>query len=391
MTTEECLGSFTQGEWRALSVGEGQDEVVQKQVSEVRADLQGHLSSILNAEHLVVLTGLGTSLEIENSHDGTKRAPSMGDLWREISQLQSFENAQAHLDPELLREGNLEHILSDAQARASVLGLDVIRTFVEEAEKAVLKACSFVDSGSRLDTHELFLRKVARRASRLQRAQVFTTNYDLAFEYAARRTRFKVVDGFGTEGMPFDGSSFDLDFVQRRPNEPLALDPKVFQLLKLHGSVDWERDGYDVIRRPITAAPLQPVLIYPSASKYQLSFQQPFLEIMARFHAALRQTDVGMIVVGSGLKDEHLVAPIEAALRSNIGVRAVFVTPAARDDSSKSATLEWVGDLIRQGDRRLAVINGTFADLVRLLPDVPAKDERDAYLDRIQSPRSAGN
>lgn len=237
-----------------------------------------------------------------------------------------------------------------------------------------------------MDTHELFLRKVARRSTRLQRTQIYTTNYDLAFEAAARGARFNVIDGFGYGGTHFDGASFDLDFVRRRQSEPLTLEPSVFHLLKLHGSVDWDLAGREVQKVPGYKKPKQPVLIYPSASKYQLSFQQPYLEFMSRFQIALRQPDVGLVVVGSGLNDEHLVAPIEAALRSNVGLRAVFVTPGAKH-SERSETFSWIEDLIRKGDKRLTVLCGTFDDLVKHLPDMPTREERDAHADRIAQSR----
>ena len=193
-----------------------------------------------------------------------------------------------------------------------------------------------------------------------------------------------MIDGFGYGGQDFDGASFDLDYVRRRPNEALALEPSVFHLLKLHGSVDWDAVGGGVRKVPGLAKPANPVLIYPSAAKYQLSYQQPYLEFMSRFQIALRQPDVGLLVVGFGFNDDHLVAPIEAALRSNIGLRAVIVTPGARD-GSRSKSLEWIETLIQRGDRRLTLLRGTYDDLVRLLPDVPARDERDAHADRIST------
>jgi hypothetical protein len=214
---------------------------------------------------------------------------------------------------------------------------------------------------------------------------VFTTNYDLAIETAARRARFSVIDGFGFGGRDFDGGSFDLDFVRRRPQEQLALEPSVFHLLKLHGSVDWDGSGSSV--QKVSAKPATPVLIYPSVAKYQLSYQQPYLEFMSRFQIALRQADVGLIVAGFGFNDEHLVAPIEAAIRSNIGLRAVFVTPSARDEA-RPETLAWIEDLIDRGDRRLTLLSSTFDQLVRHLPDVvPQMEERDAHSDRVAQRR----
>lgn len=379
----EVIAGYTKGAWRPLDGADAgdQDAIALQEVTS-RA-LRDELALITNAENLVVLAGLGASLGVTNSKDASKTAPTMSDLWAEVEKLDSFDVVKAHLRPDLIKDQNLEHVLSDAQARQA---LDPRNTdldeFVREAEEVVWRRCSFVDEHSEVEAHELFLRKVARRSTRLQRTQLFTTNYDLAFEVAARRARFNVIDGFGYGGQDFDGASFDLDYVRRRPHEPLALEPSVFHLLKLHGSVDWDATDGGVRKVPGFAKPNSPVLIYPSSAKYQLSYQQPYLEFMSRFQIALRQPDVGLIVVGFGFNDDHLVAPVEAALRSNVGLRAVVVTPGARG-TKRSKTLAWFEKLIERGDRRLTMLDGTYDDLVKLLPDIPARDERDAHADRV--------
>lgn len=387
-STLEVLGGYTKG-WQALSgAASTYPDALADQQAAVGA-LREELSLITNAENLVVLAGLGTSLGITNSANAGLSAPTMSDLWAEVEKLDSFIDVAGDLNADLVTKQNFEHVLSDAQARQALDPSNAkLGAFVQEAEEVVWRSCSFIDDSSEVETHELFLRKVARRSTRLQRTQVFTTNYDLAFETAARRARFNVIDGFGYGGNDFDGASFDLDYVRRRPNEPLALEPSVFHLLKLHGSVDWNESNGDVRKIPGFEKPNNPVLIYPSAAKYQLSYQQPYLEFMSRFQIALRQPDVGLIMVGFGFNDEHLVAPLEAALRSNIGLRAIVVTPSARS-TDRSAALAWVEGLIERGDRRLSLLNGTFDDLVKMLPDVPAREERDAHAERMSAVGSA--
>jgi hypothetical protein len=371
-------------EWTPLAA-EGEDENVRATALAAASGLRDELGAVVNAESLVVLAGLGTSRGILDA-DGTSVAPTMGHLWAAIQELGSFEAVKPQLDQELLSGGNLEHILSDVQARVAVARNDEqLSTFLSEAEALVLERCSFVKSNTAVDRHELFLRKVARRSTRLQRTQLFTTNYDRAFELAAVNTRFHVIDGFGLTGSVFDGGSFDLDFVRRRPNEQLTLEPNVFHLLKLHGSVDWDQSSGN-IRKTSRRNPEEPVLIYPSAAKYQLSFQQPYLEFMSRFQIALRQQDVGLIVVGFGFNDAHIVAPIEAALKSNIGLRLVVVAPELGTDA-QSSTAAWIENLIAHGDRRLTLLRGTFDDLARELPDVPELEEREAHTRRVSRPR----
>jgi len=367
--------------WRSLDHHIQADDDEAEQWRNAESSVRDELSLIVGAETLVILAGLGTSMSVTGPDGGTVGAPRMSDLWNDLILLDSYGAAATRLNPKLISEANFEHVLSDAQARVALdPECEELKHFIKEAQHLVWKRCSFVDDDSTLTLHETFLRKVARRSTRLQRTQLFTTNYDLAFETAARRARFNVVDGFGYGGRDFDGSSFDLDFVRRRPNEQPSLEPNVFHLLKLHGSVDWTQTDETV--RKVEGEPQTPVLIYPSATKYQLSYQQPYLEFMSRFQIALRQPDVGLIVVGFGFNDDHLVAPIQAALRSNIGLRAIVVDPAARHPD-RSPTIRGIEDLVGHGDRRLSILKGGFTDLVLLLPDVPAQEERDAHLDRF--------
>lgn len=379
----QALASFTNREWRAVTADTTAKDEVRADAAAVEAGLSEELGTIVNAETLVVLAGSGTSLGIRQ-RGGSRNAPSMSALWEDVSQLPEFQAVASQLNNELVASKNLEHVLSDAQARHAVASDAALEAFITAAESVVLTRCSFVDDDTDVSAHEMFLRKVARRSVRLQRTQLFTTNYDLAFEAAARQARFNVIDGFGYGGHEFDGGSFDLDYVRRRPHEQLALEPSVFHLLKLHGSVDWTVNGNTIGK--VSGTPSNPVLIYPSAAKYQLSYQQPYLEFMSRFQIALRQPDVGLIVVGFGFNDEHLNAPIEAALRGNIGLRAAIVTPGARA-TGRSGSIAWIEDLIVRGDRRLSMFTGTFDDLVKHLPDTPAREERDEHMERVSRPR----
>ncbi|WP_431239266.1 SIR2 family protein [Mycolicibacterium aichiense] len=380
----EVLASFTGRDWQPLSADADESEEQRSQRQTARVGLEDELRGITNADTLIVLAGLGTSLGIQstNPSEAPKQPPSMWDLWEDVQELESFAEVASSLTPEVVETENLEYVLSDAQSRLSLEpNHGGLQRFVADAESIVLDRCTFIDDFSDVGAHELFLRKVARRSTRLQRTQLFTTNYDLAFERAAIRTHFNVIDGFGFGGVEFDGASFDLDYVRRRPNEQIVLEPSVFHLLKLHGSVDWDVSTGSV--RKVQGRPNKPVLIYPSAAKYQMSYQQPYLEFMSRFQIALRQSDVGLIIVGFGFNDAHLVAPIEAALRSNIGLRAVVVTPGARANN-RAPSFGWIEELIRRGDKRLTILKGTFDDLVRLLPGIPQSEERDAHVERFR-------
>jgi hypothetical protein len=276
---------------------------------------------------------------------------------------------------------NVESLLSACQFKLALGPDTLVERFLKAAEKVILKLCSFVDSTTDLTSHEVFQRKIARRQTRLTRTQIFTTNYDLAFEAAASRINFNVIDGFGLGAQrAFDGNAFDLDIVRRRSGEALALEPNVLQLFKLHGSVDWDETAQGVVRE---ASPKVPVLIYPSQNKFQMSFRPPYLESMSRFQMALREPDVALVVVGFGFNDAHIVAPIEAAIRSNVGLRVLVVNPSI--EGSTSPTIARLENLVTAGDRRVLFLQASFDEFVGMIPDTSPQDEREIHDSRTSA------
>jgi SIR2-like domain len=360
-------------DWQALRAPSDADDETQHLVEETQSSLDERLLSILSAERLVVLAGLGTSRELDNAVD-------MADLWREAENIPGFEEAAA-LSPDGRQAEDIEVLLSRCQSKLDLEEDQTLREFVRSTERRILDLCSFIDDQTELPTHGQFLRRIARRSTRLPRVEIFTTNYDLAFERAAADTRFFLVDGFQLRPpYRFDGNALDVDLVHRQVGEGLMLEPNVAQLLKLHGSVDWNRASGSVQR--VTGRPDNPALIYPRQSKFQHSFAPPYLEFMARFQMALRARDVAVLIIGFGLRDEHLVQPLRLAVESNIGLRLVVVSPNLSnngDDPIKS----WVA-LTENGDRRLTLIKSTFAKFADLLPDVAPYDERELHDRRIE-------
>ncbi|MBS1862164.1 MAG: SIR2 family protein [Actinobacteria bacterium] len=366
--------------WQAIEASEGDPEEARKSAQDANTNLGERLLSCLAAERLVVLAGLGTSLEI-------KDAVAMAALWEQAEALDGFD-AAANLSPEASEKEDIELLLSRCQSALDLRNDATLRKFVKAAEDRILELCSFVTGDSDLATHGRFLRRMARRSTRLPRAEIYTTNYDLAFERAAADTRFFLIDGFQMRAPHhFDGSALDIDLVRRVSGEGMVLEPNVAQFLKLHGSVDWQRDG-SVVRR-VLDKPKNPALIYPRQNKFQLSFAPPYLEFMARFQMALRGRDTALFIIGSGLKDEHVIQPIHQAVKSNVGLRVVLVSPDL--EGSDNRYLSAWSDLISQGDRRLALINGTFKQFTEILPDTAPLDERELHDQRIEESAMFGS
>lgn len=346
------------------------------------APLRDFLNNLLLANDLVVLAGLGTSIGLSG---GGSTAPTMSDLWSSVSnvvgeKLREVITAVGYRTPP---EGdNIELLLSRCQSLLALNNVPLIREFLDKAEGVIVDGCRFVDDSTDLRAHEGLLRKVARRSSDRSRMQLFTTNYDLAFEVAANRSGFLTIDGFSFgEPSEFDGSFFDYDFVRRRQNSnAIDLIPNVFQLFKLHGSVNWQTRAGRIEK---AERPSKPLLIYPADSKFRLTYDQPFLENMSRFQFALRRPNSAVIVVGSGLRDAHLAQTLGAAVHVNVSQMYLVVSPGI--ENSTSELVINLQSLIKEGDARIALMEGTFSDLVELMPMVQGQSEQEVHQDRMQS------
>jgi hypothetical protein len=281
---------------------------------------------------------------------------------------------------------DLELLLSRCEMAAELDPLSPCEAFRRTAESMIVERCSFVTKDTKLDHHQSFLRRAVRRSGRLGRAQVFTTNYDEAFEYAAASIGYVVIDGFSyTVPRHFDPNYFDYDFVRRsHDGSPADYVPEVFYLHKLHGSVNWDASSSPIVQ---TTRPVRPLLVFPRQSKYELSYQRPFLDSMGRYQTMLREPNLGLLIIGFGFHDKHLVEPLLSALRSNASLRLVVVDPSLPQSSNSSVAA--LRTVVQSGDSRVTLVAAQFEDLQVLIPDIaPASDaeRRERLLREILEP-----
>lgn len=380
----KLLSAVTGAQWAQCVAPEGSDEATRALTHGHRQKLDQLLTEVLLAEHLMIVAGLGTTLCL-NKAGAPKVAPEMSDLWSAAAQKcgGGFEKLKQTVKYSAPAEGdNIEALLSQCQLSQALQPAAEVGRFITDTEALIVENCRFVKEATDLTLHEAFLRKVARRSTRQPRTKLFTTNYDLCFETAASHTRFIVVDGFShTQPQEFDGSYFAYDFV-RREHDREAPDyiPNLFHMYKIHGSVDWELRGSQIIK---TGSPLKPLIIYPRHSKFEASYEQPFIEMMSRFQLALREPNTGLLVLGFGFNDPHIWQPILSAVRSNVNLKAIFLGPDL-ENSTRDPVVQ-VRNLILAGDSRLALIASRFEELVPILPDLVAATEEERHRDRLRA------
>lgn len=379
----KALMADTQGAWADITpLGPGSALPEDPNARAAAASFDAFLRDFLLTENVVVLAGLGASMCVQRP-DGSNLCPTMAELWDEAKADAgaAFDKIieAVHFDPS--NGNNIEQLLSQCQVSQAFAPDDAVQAFIEKVESVIVRRCRFPLGDESLDTHETFLRRMARGTPRKPRMRLFTTNYDLCFERAASRAQFIAIDGFShTLPQVFDGNLFSYDLVRReRDGEAPDYIPNVFHLSKLHGSVDWVRDGGQVKR---SESPARPLIVYPRRSKFESSFEQPFLELMSRFQAALRQPNTALLVVGFGFNDDHIAQPIEAAVRANVGLRVVVVAPDL--EVSQHPAISFFKNLIERADRRLLLCASTFERFVPLLPDLIAQSEEERHRERLR-------
>ncbi len=139
--------------------------------------------------------------------------------------------------------------------------------------------------------------------------EAFTTNYDLLMEQALEAQRVPYFDGFvGSRQAFFDPSSMATD-TDHFPSHWC-------RLWKLHGSVNWWRNGEGVVSRGGTPSQMAP-LIYPSHLKYEESRRMPYLAMIDRLRGHLRRTRAVVVTCGFSFADQHLNEVLDGGLQGN--------------------------------------------------------------------------
>lgn len=340
----------------------------EKPTNDLKDRLSEHLKMLLTGHRLVVLAGSGTSL--------SEKGPSMAKLWEQVSKLQGFSEIKGVIRYE--PDENIEDFLSQCHNSRPFIdeaNAKKVDDFVKLAEGMIFNECSeFLADNRRLPNHESLLRKLTRRRSKSPRPVVITTNYDRCFEIASSHLGLTVVDGFSySQPRYFDPSYFGFDFVRRSHHGNEANEPVegVIHLMKIHGSVDWELiDGG--VKQTIEPADGKRCLIYPASTKYQHSYTQPYLEMMARYLTSLREPQTSLLIVGFGFNDDHLSAPVLSAIRSNHSLNVVAVAPNLADNAPLELNANWqeLADLARTNQNRVTLVNADFGQFVDLIPDL---------------------
>ena len=336
------------------------------------------INKVLDTDNLVILAGSGTSLTF-NKPSQQKKADE--NLFQLVLRATNYDALQKHREANGDAKPDIELLLSLCDSSLAVGNLSNQRTnqvskFLEQAKNIILAKTTFTESIPESDwvSHDKFMRAVGRRSAQQQRLKLFTTNYDLAFEHAASNTGFVVIDGFEFSNPSFFNPMwFKYDIVNRGHSKSSegAYISNVVQLYKMHGSVDWRKFNGRVRKLGADSKIGEPVFIYPSSSKYQTSYDSPYLDMMTSFLEVVKQPKTAVLCLGFGFNDKHINNALTMALRTNpefmlmVATKDPFSVTGSFNDEIRNLLMA----AIDHGDGRIAIMDSTFKQFSSLLPE----------------------
>lgn len=278
-----------------------------------------------NKKPLGFFLAAGCPLAVEMPPDEWPLIPDIAGLTKFVSEeLQSKDKKKKNnfdlLLDELIKTGNnnpnIEDILSFVRGLKQVsVGAKDVRGLTEknlvDLEKDICKNI-VAKVNVALPDLETPYHKLAQWIHLIDRGdspiECFTTNYDRLTEQAFEEIGVAYFDGFVGTREPF----FDLRAIEDN------LIPKHWtRLWKVHGSINWFFNSNKEIYRSTEIKTDDSCIIDPSHLKYDQSRKMPYLALIDRLNAFLRQKSAVLITSGYSFGDMHLNNTIDSALKAN--------------------------------------------------------------------------
>jgi len=180
---------------------------------------------------------------------------------------------------------------------------------------------------NRYHYHEALIKKLLQRPNNLKRANLFTTNYDMAFDYALDNLGIHYINGFmGVHNRCFRPEVYDYDlyYPGQSVTGKVHRAEKVLKYYKIHGSLSWlatkptVSNTYGIKEIPLNDE-FKPdenkeIMIYPCVSKKSFTLDLPYSELFRQFSQAINQPQSVLFCVGYSFFDEHINNIIMQAL-----------------------------------------------------------------------------
>ena len=201
---------------------------------------------------------------------------------------------------------------------------------------------------------------------------VITTNYDVLIEEAAAENNFVIFDGFNFTPIPkFDSSMFEWKLIKEVQNintREVEYKDKTFNLLKIHGSLTWEKQDDGTILRKNKDSIIDTdkmVMVFPSSDKYAQSYQEPYFELFTKFQDLIKRPNTLLISSGFSFADVHISKMVIQALKNNTSLK-LLVTDFNIDPNREYNKGDGKFKLIDKSDSKY---NQNWAELIDLMDE----------------------
>lgn len=250
----------------------------------------------------------------------------------------------------------------------------VLRKIVKQNKKDIFKPALL----NKYHFHEKFIKALLQRPLNLKRANIFTLNYDLAFEYSFDKLGVFYIDGFaGFHKRYFKPETFEYDMFYPGSTTAGKVQriEKVVRYFKLHGSISWinseKRNAnnlYGIEELPIPLIEKSEkkgdTIIYPSAVKKSYTLDFPYSELFRQFASTISYSQSVLVTVGYSFADEHINDIIFQAL-SNPSFTLIILAYSSNPEFERIKNLN---------DSRIIILEGNYiSDFIvfadKIMPD----------------------
>lgn len=254
-------------------------------------------------------------------------------------------------------------------------------------------------NNNRYHFHEIFIKRLLQRPSNLKRANLFTTNYDMAFDYALDNLGIHYINGFmGVHNRCFRPEVYDYDlyYPGQSVTGKVYRAEKVIKYYKVHGSLSWistkpsVNNTYGIKEIPLNDEFIvddnNELMVYPSVSKKSFTLDLPYSELFRQFSQNINQPQSVLFCIGYSFYDEHINDIIKQALSIPSFTLIIANFSPTKDENSP------IEELRKLNDKRIIIIDETDPDqstfigfIDNVMPDLYEEEENEIIARTLQT------
>ena len=251
---------------------------------------------------------------------------------------------------------------------------------------------------NRYHFHETFIKRLLQRPNNLKRANLFTTNYDMAFDYALDNLGIHYINGFmGVHNRCFRPEVYDYDlyYPGQSVTGKVHRAEKVLKYYKIHGSLSWlatkptRNNTYGIKEIPLNnefnVGDDNELMVYPCVSKKSFTLDLPYSELFRQFSQTINQPQSVLFCIGYSFYDEHINDIIRQALSIPSFTLIIANYSPTKDPSSP------IEELKKLNDKRIIIIDeadctqSTFIGFIdNVMPDLYEEEENEVIANTLE-------